>query len=95
MDKQPVTKALLAKHGFTQDESAPTGIDRWHKKEKGYQSYYAWVLFLHEKPVEIFVRRTTYDTSGALSDTKVFSSKEVTANTFEQAENTLLIKILK
>ena len=92
MDKQPVTKALLAKHGFTQDDSAPAGIDRWHKKEKGYQSYYAWVLFLHGKPVEIFVRRTTCNSSGGVLDTKVFSSKEVTTKTLEQAENTLSIK---
>ena len=65
----------------------------YHKQEKGYQSYYAWVLFLHEKPVEIFVRRTTYDSSGGVLDTKVFSSKEVTANTLEQAGKTLSIKI--
>ena len=94
MAEKTITKALLKENGFTPDESAPVGIDRWHKKTKGYQQYYAWVLFRDERPVEMFVRMSAYSLSGALSDTRVFSSKEVTGDSFAQAEKELDITIL-
>ncbi|MBO7684859.1 MAG: hypothetical protein J6V72_00650 [Kiritimatiellae bacterium] len=79
MDKKTIiTESYLQKHGFQKDECAPECVNRWYKKQKGYQSYYVTVTFQDGEPYWIFMRRTNYNASGALCNTETWDAKGFT-----------------
>lgn len=81
----PITKAFLQKNGFTPDGSAPTGVDRYHKKENGYTSYYTTVTFRGGKAADVRIFKTVFERNGAvnLRDKRYFGT-DVTPGTVEE-----------
>ena len=83
--KTPITEAFLKENGFCQDDSAPIGVNRYHKKENGYTSFYATVTFRGGKAVDVRVFKTLYTLDGAVSlrDKRYFGT-DLTPGTVEE-----------
>ena len=83
--KPPITEAFLKKNGFRQDDSAPVGVNRYHKKEKGYTSFYATVTFRGGKAADVRIFKTVYAHNGAvtLRDKRYFGT-DLTPGTVEE-----------
>lgn len=61
-----ITELYLKENGFKFDETAPVGVVRYEKKQKGYTTYYVSVTFHDRKPDWIYMLRTDYNLNGAV-----------------------------
>lgn len=83
--KTPITEAFLQENGFSRDDTAPVGVNRYHKKEKGYTSFYATVTFRGGKAADVRIFKTVYERNGAvnLRDKRYFGT-DLTPGTVEE-----------
>jgi len=93
--KTPITESFLEKNGFKRDESAPRGVNRWMKQQKGYESYTMFVTFHNNLADYVFVRKTNFAHNGAITDTKVWdrAGRILVTSDLTDAEKELGIKL--